>query len=249
VGYQLSDWATLKTILFMGAFMNSQFNLKSAACMKLLGVGMIALTLAIAISEPSFAKKKPKVTVTTSPGNSTNSTVVPTVPITPPGAMCPSPGVGTPIPCVMPIPMPPEPVAASKDYFSCGTSSHGIPTTFVSTPHENIPLIRWVSNHFTHSGYSPQARCQDVSQRFNRYYNQGILNYVTTGYVNNMPVICVASDKGGPCTEVLFTLKPGENATRVIQQLFDVRAGASGPLYENESRIYIDIKAYMQASR
>jgi Circadian oscillating protein COP23 len=227
--------------------MNMNLNNQPATYVKVLGMGAIALTMAIAMGQPGFAKNKPRVTITTTPSNSTNSTVVPTIPSSPtPGVMCPPPGAGAPIPCGAPVPIP-QPVA--KDYFSCGTTSHGTPTTFVSTPSENIPLIRWVSNYFTHSGYSPEARCRDVSQRFNRYYSQGILNYVTTGYVNNLPVICVASDIGGPCTEVLFTLKPGENATRAIQQLFDVRAGASGPLYESESRTYIDMKPYTQALR
>jgi Circadian oscillating protein COP23 len=136
----------------------------------------------------------------------------------------------------------PQPVA--KDYFFCGTSAHGMPTTYVNTPTGNLPLIRWNSRYFADSGYTPSARCQDVSQRFNTFYSRGILNYITTGYVNNMPVVCVASAKGGPCTEVLFTLKPRENATQVIQQLFDVRVGASGPLYESESRIYVDMRPY-----
>jgi Circadian oscillating protein COP23 len=225
--------------------MNIQLNTHHSTCLKVVGIGAIALTLVIAASQPSFAKKKSKVTVTTTPGNSTNSTVVPTTPVAPPpGAMCAPPGAGAPMPCAAPVPIP-QPIA--KDYFSCGTSSYGVPTTFVSTPNENIPLIRWVSNYFSQAGYSPEARCQDVSRRFNQFYSQGLLNYVTTGYVNNMPVVCVASDIGGPCTEVLFTLKPGQNAARTIQQLFDVRAGDSGPLYESESRPYIDMKPYTQA--
>jgi len=62
-------------------------------------------------------------------------------------------------------------------------------------------------------------------------------------------VVCVASEMGGPCQGVLFTLKPGQNAPRTIQQLFDVRVGASGPLFESGSREYIDMKPYTQALR
>jgi hypothetical protein len=139
----------------------------------------------------------------------------------------------------------PQPIA--QDYFFCGKGSNGLPTTFVNTPSGNIPLIRWKSHFFEHSGYTPDVRCRDVSQRFTRFYNQGILNFVTTGVVNNQPVVCVASTMGGSCTGVLFTLKPGQSATRTIQQLFDVRAGAAGPLYESQERIYVDMRPYTSA--
>ncbi len=143
------------------------------------------------------------------------------------------------------MPCAPQPIA--QDYFFCGRGTNGLPTTFVNTPSGNLPLIRWKSHVFEPSGYTPDVRCRDVSQRFNRFYNQGILNFVTTGVVNNQPVVCVASTMGGACTEVLFTLKPGQSATRTIQQLFDVRAGAAGPLYESEERIYVDMRPYTSA--
>jgi hypothetical protein len=214
--------------------------MKPTSSVKLLGIGGIALTAAIALSSPSQAK--PTVTVTTSPDNSSGSVVVPVVPIpvTPgPGPVCVQ---GAPTPCLRPTPV--EPIAT--DSFFCGRSPNGVPTTYVNTQTGNLPLVRWVSHYFQPSGYTPETRCRDVSQRFNRFYTQGILNFITTGIVNQQPVVCVASTRGGPCTGVLFTLKAGENATRVIQQLFDVRVGASGPLHESEDRIYIDMRPYTQ---
>ncbi|MDX2229865.1 MAG: COP23 domain-containing protein [Leptolyngbyaceae cyanobacterium bins.349] len=221
--------------------------MKLTSCLKPLGLGVVAFSAAIALQHPVEAR--PKVTVTTTPGNS-GATVVPVVPAVPGGAITPAPGgpppgglicvPGAPTPCAQPQPI-------AKDYFFCGRGSNGLPTTFVNTPSGNIPLVRWVSHFFEHSGYSPEVRCQDVSQRFNRFYNQGILNFVTTGIVNNQPVVCVAGRMGGPCTGVLFTLKPGQSATRTIQQLFDVRAGAAGPLFESEERIYVDMRPYTSA--
>jgi hypothetical protein len=38
-----------------------------------------------------------------------------------------------------------------------------------------------------------------------------------------------------------FTLKPGEDAAQAVQQLFDVRVGQDGPLYESGSRVYFDL--------
>jgi len=124
--------------------------------------------------------------------------------------------------------------------------NHGTPTTAVHTPGGVMPVVRWVSHYFLPSGYNPEARCQDVSARFQTYYNNGMLNYITTGIVNRQPVVCVTDTTGGPCQGVLFTLKPGQNASKVIEKLFDIRAGASGPLYESSSRVYFDMNQYLQ---
>jgi hypothetical protein len=236
--------------------------MKSTSYLKLVGIGAIAASMALTLSQPSFARKRPRVTVTT-PSTSSGTTVVPISPTTtptttttfpgspsfPPGgsnALCGPVTIGG-VPCSGSAQ--PALQVSQKDYFFCGQSSQGSPTTFVNTPTGNIPLIRWVSQYFNHSGYKPTVRCQEVSQRFNRFYNQGILNFVTTGVVNNQPVVCVASQMGGPCQGVLFTLKSGQNVPRTIQQLFDVRVGVSGPLFESGSREYIDMRPYTQALR
>jgi hypothetical protein len=132
-----------------------------------------------------------------------------------------------------------------RNIFFCDRS-HGVPTTAVRTPGGVMPVIRWVSHFFLPSGYDPYARCQDVSARFQTYYNNGMLDYITTGIVNRQPVVCVTDTTGGPCQGILFTLKPGQNASRIIEQLFDIRAGASGPLYESNSRVYLDMNKYLR---
>ncbi|MBE9039838.1 hypothetical protein IQ235_03400 [Oscillatoriales cyanobacterium LEGE 11467] len=141
-----------------------------------------------------------------------------------------------------------EPVAQSEpeDYFFCADDGYGVPTTYISTEGKNLPLVRWVSHYFAGSGYDPETRCDRVSERFNRFYEAGILNYITTGYVNRLPVVCVSSEIGGPCTDVLFTLKPGADATQTIQQLFDVRVGQAGPLQESGSRTYINLNQHVR---
>ncbi|NEP57848.1 MAG: hypothetical protein F6K31_12625 [Symploca sp. SIO2G7] len=141
-----------------------------------------------------------------------------------------------------------QPSQAQNTQFYCGVST-GVPTTIASTPRGNVPVIRWVSNYFSGSGYNPQSRCQEVSSRFQTYYNNGTLSYITTGIMNGLPVICVSSTNGGPCSGLLFTLKKGQNASRTLQQLFDVRTAAAGPLYESSTggsnKIYIDVENYL----
>lgn len=145
-----------------------------------------------------------------------------------------------------------QPSQAQSTTFVCETTG-GTPTTYAVTPRGYVPVIRWVSHHFSGSGYTPQQRCAEVTSRFQTYYNDGSLNFITTGIMNDQPVVCVTGTYGGSCTGLLFTLKQGENASRVIQQLFDVRVGASGPLYEStnggasnsNSPIYIDMNEYL----
>jgi hypothetical protein len=45
----------------------------------------------------------------------------------------------------------------------------------------------------------------------------------------------------------LLTLKPGENASVVIQRLFDLSYGRNVvPLYESVSRLYLDFNQYLE---
>ena len=152
--------------------------MKPTSWLKLLGFGTITLVAIVALSQPGYAHKRPKVTDTK---DSSRSAGVPGAPsasaapgsITPgtvgtygsadaPGMICVPGGTAT---CA------PSPVAQSiaKDYFFCGQSASGSPITYIKTPTGNIPLIRWASHYFNHSGYNPTVQCQEVSQRFNRF--------------------------------------------------------------------------------
>ncbi|MEN9208123.1 MAG: COP23 domain-containing protein [Gloeomargarita sp. GMQP_bins_120] len=129
--------------------------------------------------------------------------------------------------------------------FYCGTSQ-GAPATLVRSGNRVVPIIRWTSNTFAESGYSNERRCREVSQRFQTYYDDGTLSFITTGRMNGQNVICVARSHGGPCAGLLFTLRPGVNPTRVINQLFNIRTRASGPLNETTARPYVDFQELLQ---
>ncbi len=146
-----------------------------------------------------------------------------------------------------------SPSKANNTTFHCGVwltgPNAGVPVTYARTPIGVIPIINWVSNYFMDSGYTPERRCQEVSGRFQSAYNQGTLNYITTGYKNGQPVVCTSSRNGGPCSMVLFTLKPGSDASRTVQQLFDIRDFAVGALYESENdEVYLDMNAFLEGS-
>ena len=144
--------------------------------------------------------------------------------------------------------LPAEPAHELVGTFACLEASHPgtAPTTVFYSPEGALPVIHWVSHYFAGSGYDPLTRCRQVSDRFERYYNAGVLNYITTGIVNRLPVVCVSDEMGGPCQGVLLTLKPGQNASFVVQRLFDLSYGRQvGALYESGSRVYINVENYL----
>jgi hypothetical protein len=116
----------------------------------------------------------------------------------------------------------------------------GVPTTYVKVgPDERKAVIRWVSRYSSGSGYTPQQRCLEVTRRFNTLdARPSGIDIITTGYLNGLPVIYSPSNgrERANSDNVLFTLKRGDDGTRIIQQLFDLREGAgTDPLFESSS--------------
>jgi hypothetical protein len=136
-----------------------------------------------------------------------------------------------------------EPTYAQSIQFRC-VMYDGLPTTIATNTQtgNSIAVVRWYSEYFSASGYDPMTRCREVSGRFQSARDSGRLNYITAGVVNGLPVVC-ATTAGGSCnsSNMLFTLKPGQNAADRLQRLFDVRDLGAGPLYESGGRPYIDV--------
>ncbi|MBW4495544.1 MAG: COP23 domain-containing protein [Oscillatoria princeps RMCB-10] len=147
-----------------------------------------------------------------------------------------------------------RPSQAQNTTFQCGVwvngPNAGVAVTYARTPRGVVPIINWVSDHFSDSGYTPMRRCLEVTSRFQSAYNNGTLNYITTGVKNGQPVVCVTSASNGPCSSILFTLKPGTDASRTLQAIFDIQnmGAAAAPLYESDSTS-IDMKAVLSSAR
>ena len=128
--------------------------------------------------------------------------------------------------------------------FRCDTSGDVPTTLYQSSQGNREPWIQWVSDHFAGSGWSPDARCQEVSSRLETYRRNKKLRYVTLGTINNQSVICVASQDQGPCEGIIYTLKPGQDGIQALNNLFAWRKGEQGlqSNYESVTTIpYIDV--------
>jgi Circadian oscillating protein COP23 len=155
---------------------------------------------------------------------------------------------------VVSIPMAQPSHAESKTdtRFFCGktinaATGNAVPTTLASTRRGNVAMIFWKSTFFGQKGqgFSPSDRCQEVSRRFQAFYQDGVLSYLTTGKMNNQNVICVSDEYGGPCQGLLLTLEPKDNPEQVLQELLNVRARARGPLVRGSGPSYIDVQDFL----
>ena len=118
--------------------------------------------------------------------------------------------------------------AQEQVQFVCAQSfdqqtSQKLPTTFAWTSRGKIAIVRWETNAF--KNFSPQTRCQKVSPRFQQAYDNGGINFLTNGRMNQQPVICTARESGGECDTLLMTLRPDDNPITVLTQLQEVLNG------------------------
>lgn len=133
--------------------------------------------------------------------------------------------------------------------FVCGTSNGSPATQAITKDGRQVPVIRWTSSTFNDAGWSPQRRCEEVSTRFDTFHREGRLSYITTGRMNGLPVICTARSSGSGCDGLLYTLKPGQDATATLKSLLEIRVKARGPLYETTSRLYVSIDELMETAQ
>jgi len=121
-----------------------------------------------------------------------------------------------------------------------------VPTTYAWTLRGKISLVRWKSDWFSGSGFTPEVRCREVAPRFETAYQNGNLNYLTNGRLNGEKVICAVRENGDHCTydTLLLTLRPKDNEHQALNQLNSILQGdaVDGPIRQNsEEQIYIEL--------
>jgi len=121
-----------------------------------------------------------------------------------------------------------QPSQAQDTGFVCAVTNDNVPTTLAQTGDGPVDVFKWQSTYFR-PPYTPMQRCQEVTERMNSFAAQGMLDYITTGRVNNQPVLCAGSacDRSG--SNVLLTLRRDQNPNQVLQEINANRAGAAGP--------------------
>lgn len=133
-------------------------------------------------------------------------------------------------------------------------SGKRIPSTVAWVPERkgHVRFIGWKSEYFNQSGWTPDERCQKVTQKFQEFYTQGRLNYLSYGKVNGYPVICGFANQGETCntSNQLFTVISSNDPKIILQRLMDIAEGKSSDfvLQSSKDQIYISTKDFLNKS-
>ena len=118
--------------------------------------------------------------------------------------------------------------------FACANQNKDYVTVARRGNRQTPPMIIWKDTSFG-AKYTPQARCQIVSQRLTKAVSSsGKLNSLdmTHGIVNSTPVICYITRKGGKCNSqnILFSLKTSERGQeqKILAELLNFSKLGSG---------------------
>ena len=139
--------------------------------------------------------------------------------------------------------------------FACRSISHKgkkVHTTMAFVPDKKpepyVSIIAWKSDSFPGSEWTPKKRCDEVSKKFQKFHEQGRLDYLTIGKLNGLGVICAA--KPGECNKnnILFSVRPGVNPTTVLAELKDIKEGRTSDItWQNSGEnTYLNLGEYLK---
>ena len=145
--------------------------------------------------------------------------------------------------------------ATDQVSFYCGAISdretgEKIPATVAWVPQRqsNVPIIAWNSQHVL--AWNPQRRCEAVSPKFQRFYTDGRLNYLSNGETGGYPIICALLDQQEQCSSEnqLFQVRPGSNPEDVVLGLKGILIGdSSEPIYQSSGkRIFVSVSMFLE---
>jgi Circadian oscillating protein COP23 len=135
-----------------------------------------------------------------------------------------------------------QPATASPtDKFSASCDTSGkVPRTVVAVNGRTAgTIIHWESKVFDKANYNALRRCGLVSPKIDKFFKSEGKLYIKNGTMNNLPVICLTNSVDGTCQETLYTLKPGQDGKKALQDLLDLDpADVNSPgLVERNDRV------------
>jgi hypothetical protein len=147
----------------------------------------------------------------------------------------------------------------SKDRvtFYCGeisdqASGGKIPATVAWVPQRkaNVAIIAWKSNYIPQ--WDAQKRCETVSPKFQSFYEDGRLEYLTTGENQGYDIICAAVETGQACKaeDQLFQVKANNDPEAVLTGLTGIIEGTSSePIYQSSgNQTYVSMEELLNAA-
>lgn len=117
------------------------------------------------------------------------------------------------------------------------------------------PMIVWKTEEFSGSGYTPERRCSEVTNRLNELLeeNGGTLSglYMTAGIVNGEAVLCAVNTTRSGCNSrnMLFTLNQENrrNPGRMLRNLASSGVMGSGnEIQESGGQPYVNLEVLVE---
>ncbi len=117
-------------------------------------------------------------------------------------------------------------------------SDKQIPVTVAWIPErkQHIRFIAWKSEFLPR--WSPEKRCKAATKKFQEFYEEGTLNYLSHGTHRGYQVIC-AVQPGEKCNREnkIFRIKTGSKPEIVLQRILNIAEGKSSEmLYQNSGK-------------
>lgn len=139
--------------------------------------------------------------------------------------------------------------------YECMMGPGNVPTTYarMNGGTQNVPVIRWQSNYFRRSGYTPRNRCIEVSNRFQAFKRADQLRYLISSYAPSTtgtwyPVICTTNDRdSNRCNGLLITLELGENPNFVLEEMQQSAKQGTPITRSADGSLSIDLDVFIQS--
>lgn len=124
----------------------------------------------------------------------------------------------------------------------------GVPTTAGRGFGKTIPLMTWYPSSFDRAGWTPQKRCDTVSQKLDAIRQRGQLNYLTTGTVKRQSVICAVDQPRAACSSgnMIMTLEKGQNPSGTLLALVQLQPSDKGVSQVGQDKVLINVPVVME---
>jgi Circadian oscillating protein COP23 len=115
-----------------------------------------------------------------------------------------------------------EPALTDKIQLTCGSSYNArlkknVPTTIAQKGSEKRAIAQWVKPMGEY--WTPERRCQQVSQGMQAANTVGNLKYITNGKMNGQRVICTETEPAGDCNNLLMALRAEDKPLKFLGEI------------------------------
>ncbi len=147
---------------------------------------------------------------------------------------------------------------SSQMLFSSPTQAARFPDISFECDGNNMFVKRTSDNYrkriikfSTMGGYGSSDRCALVRDRLSAWNMNAGAAYLTTGMLNNQPIVCIVTEWGMPCSKgaQLLTLRQAHRSPYMRERALSTllvslnTPKASGVLYDSTQPMYVDLKA------